>query len=447
VFANWRALFKKLLYAPVTEIKFQDIKEFVGVFSESGLPEREEVEYKGWRSDNASNLGSFSEKVVKEIVATANTNGGLIFIGIEEEKDKPEGGRRDYPGTIGTLPVSEANRLTLSIEGKCSSKIRPYWIPEILMVKAPEGDKGVLIIRVDPDKVERPLLCQISEDKWLPFIRRGRQITLPSWDDILEIAEGRVDNEFFQRRNEALRYELHPNAELFIWFTLGLFMRKRRFCEEEPWTDKERGELRSAVNGPLGSLKKDESPIFPWRDVFNSREEVEIRSSLECIRFTSLIDEKFQTRRNELLFSSLGYMVGTVGLSGYGHNDLILNLGKFFEIVFSLTDTFLREQVLKCYQKAFCTEGKVNVFFQVSNSTGKSINLLTSPFTSFTSNRTYGPKNKILIKNSINFLLPETPEKLAKKLTVDFAHAAGFNNLQKQIESLNRDEIENKFFK
>jgi len=78
--AQWRALFKKLLYAHDLEIKFQDIVGFVGAFSENGLSEREEIEYKGWRSDNASNLGSFSEKVVKEIVAMANTNGGLIFI-------------------------------------------------------------------------------------------------------------------------------------------------------------------------------------------------------------------------------------------------------------------------------------------------------------------------------------------------------------------------------
>lgn len=371
MFAKWRILFKKLLYASALEINFQDIWEFVGAFSESGLPECEEIEYKGWRPDNASNLGGFSEKVVKEIVAMANTNGGLIFIGIEEEKDKLEGGRRDYPGTVGTLPVSEANRLKQSIEDKCSSTIKPSWFPEMLMVKASEVDKGVLIIRADLDKVERPLLYQVSENKWLPFIRSGRQITLPSWYDIVKIAEGRIDNGFPQRINEAIRFHLRPNAEPFIWCSLGLVMYKRRFCEEEPWTDKERRKLKSVTESPLASLLECRN-VFPWRQLFHSRyelfsgglsrrnlPEVEMDSTLKSVYFTPLTIGEFLERRSEvnkcyrLIFSSRGYMVGTVGLSKQKYRNL--DIGTIFRVIFFLADTFLREEVLKCYQKTFRT--------------------------------------------------------------------------------------------
>lgn len=52
-----------------------------------------------------------------------------------------------------------------------------------------------------------------------------------------------------------------------------------------------------------------------------------------------------------------------------------------------------------------------------------------------------------MIENSIDILLPETPDNLAKKLTVNFAHAAGFICLQKEIEDLNIEEIEDKFFR
>jgi len=384
------------------------------------------------------------------------------FNGIEEEKDKPEGGRRDYPGIVGTLPVSEANRLKQSIEDKCSSTIKPRWFPEMLMVKAPEGDKGVFVIRVDPDKVERPLLCQISENKWLLFIRSGRQIALPSWDDIVKIAEGRVDNEIPLRMKEAMLH-LCPNAEPFIWCSLGLIMHKRRFCKEEPWTDEERRRLKSVIESPFASFPEYRK-VFPWRQVFHpgyerynglSRKglpEVKIDSFLESVCFTPLmVEEEFSGRRSEikkcyrLLFSSRGYMSGTVGFSKHQYKEIAI--GTIFKVVFSLADTFLREQVLKCYQKVFRTEGKANVFFRVFNSAGDSINLSASPFENmfYGPERTFGPGD-ILIENSINVLLPEAPDNLAKKLTVDFAHATGYVGLQNKIESLNRDEIEDMFF-
>ncbi|QGP93775.1 Putative DNA-binding domain protein [Neomoorella glycerini] len=157
-------LFVKLLYYPEQEITIEDVKQFC-----LGSSENDRVEYKRWHD-------KFDvEKLVQRIVAMANTDGGLIFIGVVEEKDT--GGRRDYAGGIEGIPLKEANSLKQSIEARCFNLTTPKWIPEILHISGLESEKSVLLIRIDPDKIERPLLFNEKNKLIGPFYSQRNRVS------------------------------------------------------------------------------------------------------------------------------------------------------------------------------------------------------------------------------------------------------------------------------
>lgn len=178
----WRQRFAKLLYAPAGDITFRDVEEFCRnpAVSDSSQPESTLVEYKGWGP--RATPENVAEKLVKEIVAFANTDGGLIFLGVQEEKDSLAGGRRDYPGIIGTLSLKQADSLKQSLEERCRSSIEPSFVPEILVLPCQEEERAVLLIRVDPGKAERPLFARVmkgEKELRMPLVRVGKQVLPP----------------------------------------------------------------------------------------------------------------------------------------------------------------------------------------------------------------------------------------------------------------------------
>lgn len=76
-----RSLFK----LPIHEITYEDIRLFV----EQKIPEGRMLDYKKCLPKNIS----------KTIAAMGNTDGGIILLGVEEEKEQEEG-RRSFPGKI-----------------------------------------------------------------------------------------------------------------------------------------------------------------------------------------------------------------------------------------------------------------------------------------------------------------------------------------------------------
>lgn len=62
---------RSLFTTPVDDLSFKDIKDFCA----QGVPEGERVEYKE----------QFNEKIGQTIAAMANTDGGVILVGVGED--------------------------------------------------------------------------------------------------------------------------------------------------------------------------------------------------------------------------------------------------------------------------------------------------------------------------------------------------------------------------
>jgi len=310
-------------------ITFQDVEEFCHnpAIQNSSQPESNLVEYKGWIS--SINFEKFVEKIVKETVSFANSDGGLIFIGIEEEKNS--GGRRDYAGEVGTLPLKHAESLKQSIEDNCKNLIKPSFIPEIHIVPRPDTDKSVLLVRIDPDKISRPLLFKVDEGKWIPFVRVYTKQLIPTWDEIVQIAEKREEDKLAVERQKYMLY-LVPNRPPFWYCFLRLSLRGRyHSCQfgmvKEFWSTEDIEQLATAV-GKEVLVPTIGWQVFPWKAVFHpdfSRFtgpcEINQESTIKTVTFTPRPQEKMweeiqkEAKKHYLLkFNRLGLMEGFAAL-------------------------------------------------------------------------------------------------------------------------------------
>lgn len=100
--------------------------------------ERARIEYK-------RELGN-GNKVMEAIAALANTFGGVVLIGVDEDK---QGADR-----LTGVDSSERDRLARM----CWDKLVPPYSPEIIPIKLDADDKYVLAVLIDPDYARRPVM-------------------------------------------------------------------------------------------------------------------------------------------------------------------------------------------------------------------------------------------------------------------------------------------------
>lgn len=120
---------RSLFLLPLSEITLEDIKDFC----ENKLPESTRIDYK-------KDLNKDEDKILRTITAMANTDGGIIIIGIEEEKEK--GGRRSFPGNITGIDTKNPKRV---ITSWCHAFLQPVYCPEILEIPLNESDRVVVL--------------------------------------------------------------------------------------------------------------------------------------------------------------------------------------------------------------------------------------------------------------------------------------------------------------
>lgn len=247
---------RSLLYK--REISPEDVRHFLALRE----PEREWLEYKR----------ELSDQVVRSIAAMANTGGGLILIGIEEERER--GGRPSRPGRVIGVGPDDETRLA----HKCRDLLDPPYIPEIWPVEIPaeafgggretEGSRYILVVRVDPERVPlRPVIFRQGPAGKV-LIRRGASSeeadprtlrslfaeavaphpslpagSIPSaWtSDVLQSAI-----EHFLKRHSLQRW---------IAFRLGYGERRPAGGTVRPWTTAERKAIRDWLN---------RSPLRRW---------------------------------------------------------------------------------------------------------------------------------------------------------------------------------------
>jgi hypothetical protein len=86
---------------------------------------------------------------LETVAAMANTYGGMILVGVDANSQV-----RDRPGSVVGVPAGE-ERLVNKLAGVFDP---PWWCPEVIPMQKGDGDKVVLIVRVDADRAPRPIL-------------------------------------------------------------------------------------------------------------------------------------------------------------------------------------------------------------------------------------------------------------------------------------------------
>jgi len=107
-------------------------------FLDLGLREGFTIEYK-----------RNGDKVLDAVAAMANTYGGLVLVGVAEDSK-----HRELPGTV--IGVEPGRKMELV--NQMGSQYDPPWSPEVVDVPTGDGDKVVLVIRIDPDRAPRPIV-------------------------------------------------------------------------------------------------------------------------------------------------------------------------------------------------------------------------------------------------------------------------------------------------
>jgi hypothetical protein len=127
-----------LYSAPASKVDYELVRAFVlnaeeaSLFSESPTFEAKEKRDKG--------------NVAEAVAALSNTDGGVILVGV---KDKDATGEDRIVG----VPKSEHDALASNLHA-----LLPEAMPEIIPVAMPDGQRLVLVLRVDADAVPHPVM-------------------------------------------------------------------------------------------------------------------------------------------------------------------------------------------------------------------------------------------------------------------------------------------------
>lgn len=116
--------------------------------------ERARIEYK-------RELGN-GNKVMEAIAALANTFGGVVLVGVDEDK---QGADR-----LAGVDSAERDRLARM----CWDKLVPPYSPEIVPIKLDPDDEYVLAVLVDPDYARRPVMVTQGQQDPGPHRRQQR---------------------------------------------------------------------------------------------------------------------------------------------------------------------------------------------------------------------------------------------------------------------------------
>ena len=191
------------LTKPVDELTAQDIRGLVT----NQIQEGEHVEFKEGLS-SSGNAGQTTgqiritnedkAKVIKEIVAFANSYGGRLFIGIEEDGGNP-------PVAASVTPLADSTNLADRLGRACAALIDPPMLRlDVTGIATEQDGSGVIVFDV-PRSIRAP---HMSNRDYRSYRRRGSESVPMDMRDIQDMTlrlasrQSEIEAEF-ERRNES----------------------------------------------------------------------------------------------------------------------------------------------------------------------------------------------------------------------------------------------------
>lgn len=124
----------RLITAPIASLAWQDILDFCAL----ALPEGATVDYKR----------DIPSELERTVAAMANTSGGLILIGVDED-------RTSTKPVLPPIGLPAARGVPEKITNLCISNITPPLVPEIALIPDSTGTTSVVVLRV-PQSQQAP---------------------------------------------------------------------------------------------------------------------------------------------------------------------------------------------------------------------------------------------------------------------------------------------------
>jgi predicted HTH transcriptional regulator len=137
-----------LLTAPITSLTWPDVVDFCAL----ELPESTTLDYKR----------DIPAELDRTVAAMANTSGGLILIGVDED-------RTTTKPTLPLVGLPTVRGLPERITNLCIANLAPPLVPEIAMVEEAAGAAAVIVVRV-PQSHQAP--HAVSRNTKV-YLRRG----------------------------------------------------------------------------------------------------------------------------------------------------------------------------------------------------------------------------------------------------------------------------------
>ncbi len=423
--------YESLYTSQAAEITFRDIEFFCSL----KIPENSRLEYKSCSYTNP-NL----QNIIKAIAAMANTDGGLIIVGVPEEKES--GGARSIPGAPVGIPKDK--QLKQSIINLCYSKLQPAFCPEILELDTSENSKeSVFLIRVQMDKIPHLPIYNLNDNK--VYVRFDEQNRLASREQLRLLFINSANSEHKAQKlfGGWLKHKI-LNQHDFCWCTFGVAVPSARFVKPLRWTSNQIDQLRKTIEEHRINSAKPwiekwyplSSPISDPRERVNKRlwststwRVVTSRRGEWTVLFEP--DTALDPLRGEcysLWFDANGYMLGSVGFP----LDQGISAKEVYDVFYALIELFTSDPVKKCYPGHLWNPGGVMTFATITQFPGK---VTVCPDAD--EPESYPPQGSAWSgPHEREVLEALVPKELAKELTGRFLAWAGLLHYEGCLETL-----------
>jgi predicted HTH transcriptional regulator len=162
--------------ADIQQLCADEVSESTELELKSDLPSKAGKQADPWYAGNA--FGDYARnKIAEEVVAFANTLGGVVCIGIEESSDHPK-------RAVATLPLPRVHELARRLRQSVYDMIDPPLpILEAAGVEFGTNGDGVVLLRVPPSR-RRPHRNQANKEV---FVRRAEESVRVSMREVQEL--------------------------------------------------------------------------------------------------------------------------------------------------------------------------------------------------------------------------------------------------------------------